>query len=268
MGTNWLPYVSYSLWALFDSPVGRETSHCHTIRGFKKARNKEPQVKVLIERDTMPQQVGHLAQMIVFEYHQCPAHVVSDGAQYEWIAQKISLHDLPEDIQPRIETILKNYIQTPFLKAKDIIALSRGDEGFPKPIKLSHNHFYFNLYASFDCVVRESNGSINIIDFKTGKSRFDRRQAFVYLLAARTQLDEKDISASFYNLETQEYSGLIQATDTQLKAVEIELMRIAKKHQIEVRAFRENPQDFYSIYPPNINWQCERCHFRSVCDSQ
>jgi len=31
----------------------------------------------------------------------------------------------------------------------------------------------------------EPDGTLHILDFKTGKSEFDRRQAYVYLLAAK-----------------------------------------------------------------------------------
>ncbi len=267
MGKQWLPYVSYSLWLLFSPSLRRETSHCHAVRGFKKARHQEKDIKILIEQDTIPQQIGHLAQIIVFEYHHRPIHITNDEI-YEWIAQKIELCTLPDVIKTRIEYILNNYIKNPFLKDKEILFISRGDEGFPEPITLCYNNYQFNLFASFDCIVREDDGRINILDFKTGRSSFDQRQAFVYLVAARYQRPNETITASFYNLETQIHSGFISATDAQLNAVEIELKQIAEIHQHELKYFKLNRQDFYSIYRPSVGRHCEWCHFRSVCDAQ
>ncbi len=48
----------------------------------------------------------------------------------------------------------------------------------------------------------EADGRIHIIDFKTGQADFDRRQAYVYLLAAKMLYPDREAIASFYNLET------------------------------------------------------------------
>ncbi len=64
-----------------------------------------------------------------------------------------------------------------FIVNKNIVELSRGDESFPEAIPITYGNLTFALYAAFDCVILEPDNTIHIIDFKTGKSDFDLRQA-------------------------------------------------------------------------------------------
>jgi len=71
MSKPWYPFVSYNLWSSFEPPIGAEKFHCHTKRGFARARKKEPQVEALLS-DTRSQSIGKIAQWGVYEFYQNP----------------------------------------------------------------------------------------------------------------------------------------------------------------------------------------------------
>ncbi|TBR57235.1 hypothetical protein B4U84_14460 [Westiellopsis prolifica IICB1] len=260
----WRPYVSFNIWSQFASSVGKEYWHCDMKRGFSRARKKEALVKVLLEQNTIPQHIGLLAQKGIYEFHQdVQLFHQSDGV--EIVAEKLELHQKPAEVQQRVIKILKNYYQMPILFGKNIIQLSRGDEGIPKPILIQQGHYFFNLFAAIDCIFLESDGRLNILDFKTGTSDFDRRQAFVYLLAVSYLYPQQKAAASFYNLETGKRSESITATDAQLKAIQEKLAQIAQEHQKELQRYKKNPSEFANIFPANPGISCRNCQFTSIC---
>lgn len=258
-------FASYNLWSLFSPAVGQEYWHCDMKRGFQKARKKEPQVAYLLLQDNPPQLIGHLAQQGVYEFHQNPLMLYQRDA-VEKVAEILELSQKPAEVQQRVIQILENYQKHPILFGKNIISLNRGDEGFPQPIIIKQGNYIFNLYAALDCIFKEGDGTLHILDFKTGKTDFDRRQAYVYLLAASYLYPKQKAVASFYNLETGKWSDRISATDAQLNAIQIELARIAQKHQNDLRCYRQNPAEFRQIFRPNPGIACLYCQFNSICD--
>jgi hypothetical protein len=122
------------------------------------------------------------------------------------------------------------------------------------------------LYAAMDCVFIESDSTLHILDFKTGKSAFDRRQALVYLLAARYLYPGKSAVASFYNLEVCQKSDLITINNYELAALEFELANIAKQHQIDLQKYQARNNNFSRIFPPNPGYHCRFCPFNSICE--
>lgn len=265
MTTNWLPSASYSLWLQFSSSVGKEHLHCDMKRGFTKARQKEPQVKALLEQDNIHQQIGKFAQQGVYEFHQ-NTQLLYQPDGLERVADVLQLSHQPDEVQERVIPILKNYQQNPILVGKNIIQMNRGDEGFPTVIPIQQGSYKFNLYVVFDCLFAQTDGTLHILDFKTGKSDFDRRQAYVYLLAAHYLYPQQQAVASFYNLELNKASDPIAAIPEQLNFVEIELADIAKKHQLEKKRYWQNPADFAQIFPPNPGITCRFCPFASICE--
>lgn len=265
MGKVWLPSVSYNLWSLSDSRVGQEFWFCDMTRGFKKVRQKEPQVKALLEQDNKHQRIGKLAQAGVYEFYQNP-QLLSHSEGVEQVAAILKLSQEPEEVQERIIEILNNYCKKPILVGKQIIELSKGDEGFPSPITIQEGNYSFALYAPTDCTFKQPDGTIHILDFKTGKSDFDRRQAYVYLLAASYLYPQQPSVASFYNLETGLASDIITATPEQLKFVQIELADIAKRYELERMHYGKNSNDFAKIFPPNPGIACRYCTFNSICE--
>lgn len=263
MSNNWLPFASYNLWSLFNSPVGKEEWHCDMKRGFKKVRNKEPKVKALLE-DTVPQKIGKLAQKGVYEFHQ-NAHLLNQSDGVERVAEILVLNREIDEIKERVFLILNNYYKYPILVGKNICSLSRGDEGIPEPLRIKQGNNIFRLYAPTDCIFTESDGKVHILDFKTGKSDFDRRQAYVYLLAARYLFPNQLAIASFYNLENCSASEIIEANTEKLDFVQIELAEIAKKHEDEKKLYRHKPNYFAKIFPPNTGSTCKYCLFSSIC---
>jgi hypothetical protein len=109
-------------------------------------------------------------------------------------------------------------------------------------------------------------GSPDILDLKTGQSNFDRRQAHIYLLAASYRYPHKKIVASFYNLETQTSSENISLSSEAIEAVKIELASLSKKHQQQLKKYKDHPEDFYHIFPPQSGYACCYCPFTSICD--
>ncbi|MBD1923893.1 PD-(D/E)XK nuclease family protein [Microcoleus sp. FACHB-831] len=265
MRTPWRPFASYNLWLLFAPAVGQERWHCDMKRGFQKARQKEPSVKALLEQDTTWQRIGHLAQRGVCEFHK-DTQLLHRLDGVERVAEILKLGQESAEVQERVIKILKNYHERPILLGKNIILLSRGDEGFPEPILIRYGNYLLNLYAAIDCIFREPDGTLHILDFKTGKTDFDRRQGFVYLLAAKYLYPQQPAVASFYNLESGKWSEPISATAAQLNAIQIELAIIAQQHQKDLRRYRQNPTEFSQIFPPNPGFNCQYCLFNSLCE--
>lgn len=261
---TWLPFASYNLWSLFAPAIGQEQWHCDMKRGFTKARGKETAIAQILKQDNIAQRIGHLAQRGVYEFHQDPSMLNRSNA-VQTIAETLQLSQEKEEVQERIRLILRKYQENPILKDKHIIHLTRGDEGFPQPIQIQQGNYCFNLYAAIDCIFTE-NGILHILDLKTGKTDFDLRQGFVYLLAVSYLYPQQPAIAFFYNLETGKWSKPISATVSQLKAVQIKIVQIAKKHQNDLQRHRKNAEAFNQIFPPNPGIQCQHCQFKSVCD--
>lgn len=265
MGKYWQYYASYSIWSQITPPIGKEHWHCDRIRGYKRARKKEPLIKELATLDNVPQKIGHLAQRGVYEFHQ-NVQLLSKPDGVETVAEILELSQESAEVEKRVESILNNYYQKPILLEKNILELSRGDESFPEPIPIEYGNLIFALYAAFDCVLLEPDNTIHVLDFKTGKSGFDLRQAYIYLLAAKHLYPDRKAIASFYNLETQLASEPISATPQAIESMRIELSSVAKKLQQDLQRYKRNPDLFDRIFPANPGLPCKYCVFNSVCE--
>jgi PD-(D/E)XK nuclease superfamily len=265
MSNPWLPYISYSIWSLFQSAIGQESSHCARKRGFAKVRNKEERIKSLVRQDNIAQTIGHLAQRGVYEFQHNP-HLISQSDGVERVGEILELEKQSETIQSRIFGILKSYCDRPILADKKVLLLNRGDEGFPPAIIIGEKSNQFKLYAGFDCLFVEPDNRLHILDFKTGKSSFDKRQAYVYLFAAKFLHPDKQAVASFYNLESQELSEPIELSETAISSLQIELYNRAKQLQKEKQYYEDNPEKFSRIFPANPSHGCAYCNFQSVCE--
>ncbi|WP_026082363.1 PD-(D/E)XK nuclease family protein [Mastigocladopsis repens] len=265
MSTSEQPFASYHLWSLVAPSVWQQRWHCQMRRGFVKARQHEPQIKALLAKATASQRIGLLAQKGVYEFHH-HIHLLNQSDGVEKVGQLLKLSKSTDEVKQRVLQILKKYHDAPLLLDKHIILLTRGDEGFPKPILISQQHYSFRLYAAMDCVFIESDSTLHIVDFKTGKSAFDRRQALVYLLAARYLYPRHQAIASFYNLEFRKKSEIISVTKSELDSIEGELAEIARKHQLDLQKYQEKNSDFSEIFPPNPGSHCRFCPFNSICE--
>ncbi|MCT7954074.1 PD-(D/E)XK nuclease family protein [Laspinema palackyanum] len=265
MNKTWRPYVSHKILSEFVPPVGQEHRHCDMKRGFARARKRDPQVAALLNRDNKPQRIGLLAQRGVYELHQNP-DLLSQTDAVETVAERLELSQESVEVRERVRSILNNYHQNPILRGKNIIKLSRGDEGVPKPILMRQGNYQFNFFAAIDCIFVEPDGTVHVLDFKTGKSKFDKRQAYIYLLAVSYLYPQQKAIASFYNLDTGEGSDAITATPATLKAFEIELSLKAQQLQQELKRYRDNPANFSTIFPPNPGFSCSTCPFTSICN--
>lgn len=264
MAIPWRPFASYNLWLQFAPPIGQEHLHCDMKRGFTKARHIEPQVKALLEQDSIPQRIGILAQRGVYQFHQ-DTDLLHQSDGVEQVVKILQLSQESVEVQERVIFILKNYRDNPILVGKSIIQLSRGDEGYPEPILIRQGNYLFNLYAAIDCIFTLADDTLHILDFKTGKSDFDLRQAYIYLLAASYLYSQRQAVALFYNLETGKWSAPISATVETLKCFQIELALIAQRHQKDLRRYREKTAEFSQIFPPNPGVSCSFCPFNSIC---
>lgn len=259
------PFASYHLWSLVAPAVGQERWHCQMRRGFIKARQKDPLVKALLAKASPPQRIGLLAQKGVYEFHH-HHQLLTEPDGVEKVAQMLKLGKSSYEVQQRVIQILKNYHDEPVLAGKHIIEITSGEEGFPKPILIVHHDYRFRLYATMDCICTEPDRTLHIIDFKTGRAAFDRRQALVYLVAARYLYPRYQAVASFYNLEQCKKSALISVTSSQLDATERQLATIAQRHQQDIQKFQKNPNSFSEIFPPNPGFHCRYCPFHSICE--
>lgn len=257
-------FASYNLLSLHSPPVGLEHLHCDMKRGFAKARKREPQVAKLLEQDNIPQRIGLLAQKGVYEFHQ-DSSMFFDKNALERLAIILQLDRELDLVREKVTQILKNYLENPILLGKKVIKLSRGDEGFPEPILIQQGNYWFNLYAAIDCIFTEEDNTLHILDLKTGKTDFDRRQAYIYLLAASYLYPQHKAIASFYNLETCKQSKPITATPETLESFQIMMSRIAKKHQKNLQSYRKKFNDFRYIFPQNPGVSCRFCPFSSIC---
>ena len=265
--SQWLPFSSFSLMSEFSPAVGAERWHCDMRRGYQRVRKKEPQIASLLSEDTTPQRIGLLAQQAVYELHYRP-ELLSDEEGITQIAEILNLAGEELVVQDRLISVIQNYIQNPILRERNVLHLSKGDEGFPTPIEVHSKSFWFNLFAALDCSFLEPDGTVHILDFKTGKSDFDPRQGYVYLLAAQHLYPNQKAIASFYNLESCRWSEPLTATDPQLSAVRTKLARIARKHEYQRQSFKEAPSQFEHIFPPSPSRiKCRNCQFHSICPS-
>jgi PD-(D/E)XK nuclease superfamily len=265
MPTVWRPFFSYNLWSLFEPAIGQEQWHCPMKRGFLKARAKEPAILPLIQKETIYQEIGLLAQQGVYELHQ-NKNCLNAADRVLQVSEVIGLEGRAQEVRDRVTQVLINYQENPILQDKNVLKLNRGDEDFPEPIVIRAGNQECNFYAAIDCIFVEPDETIHILDFKTGKSEFDRRQAFVYLLAAKYLYPNSRAIASFYNLESQIWSNPISATPAQLQALEMDLFRLSQQHQKDLRQYKRQPASFEEIFPPHPGTQCRTCSFQSVCD--
>ena len=265
MGKYWKYYASYNIWSQTSPAIGKEHWHCDMKRGYDRARKKEPLVKELADIDNIPQRIGIFAQRGVYEFHQ-NIELLSQSDGVEKVFEVLKLEQESREVRERVQSILNNYCQNPILLGKNILDLKRGDESFPKPIPIKYGNFTFALYASFDCVIREPENIIHILDFKTGKSEFDLRQGHVYLVAAQYLYPKQKAIASFYNLETQVLSEPIVLSSTAIESVCIDLFLAAQKLQEDRQRYKKNPELFSRIFPANPGFQCEYCPFISICE--
>ncbi len=264
MNKVWRPYASYKIWQEFEPPIGKEQLLCDMKRGFSRAKKREHAIEPLLNQDTTPQRIGLLAQQGIYEFHQNP-QLLSSVNRVDQIAEILKLNQESSLVQERVQTILNNYYQNPILAGKKIIKLNRGDEGFPPPILIKHGNYSFNFFAAIDCIFAEPDGTLHILDFKTGRSSIDSRQAYLYLLAASYLYPDKPAIASFYNLEKCEQSKPISASKETLKAFEIEMAIVAQRLQKELKQYRFNRSNFERIFPPNPGINCYHCPFHSIC---
>lgn len=265
MQTAWKPFFSYNLWNLCEPAIGQEQWHCPMKRGFLKARAKEPKILPLIQQETVYQKIGLLAQRGIYEFHQ-DSYCLSCTDGINQVVRILGLEDRSNEVRDRVTQILLNYHAKPILLGHEILKLSRGDEGFPDPILLGSGNQEYKLFAAIDCVFVEPDGTIHILDFKTGKSEFDRRQAYIYLLAAQYLYPNRPAVASFYNLESHAWSNRITATDVQLQVLEMDVFQIAQHHQEDMQRYKRKSALFEEIFPPHPGYQCSSCQFQPVCD--
>jgi hypothetical protein len=233
-------------------------------RGYKRVRKKESEVSALLEKDTTPQRIGLLAQQAVYEFYHDPELITQEHG-IENLVEILKLGEESYMVQQRVTQILCNYRDNPVLLDKKIIKLSRGDEGVPDGLDINSRNYLFRLFAAMDCIFEEPDGTLCILDFKTGKSDFDSRQAYIYLLAATYLYPERKTYALFYNLESCKWSEKLFATEIHLSALQTELARLAKSHELEKQLYRNEPERFSEIFVPNSGFACKYCQFDSIC---
>ena len=260
-----MDFASYQLWTQFEPAIGWEDSHCQMQRGWRWARKSgtEPKKPII---ETIWQKVGNLAQQGVYEFHRDPL-LLKHPSGIDRVADRLYLYYEVAPVRQRVMGILLQYQAAPFLQGRDVMILNRGDEPVPVPIQIQIADYQFQLFAAFDCVIREPDGTVHIIDFKTGQADFDRRQADVYLLASSYLYPDRDVVASFYNLETMAESELITATPDKLVQVLAKLAQLAKLHRYQLDQYDRTPDSacFDRLFPAHPGNHCRSCQFNYLC---
>jgi PD-(D/E)XK nuclease superfamily len=259
-----MDFASYHLWSQFEPAIGWEDTHCQMQRGWRWTQTSSPKGANTIAPTSIWQKVGQLAQQGVYEFHQDPLSLKHPKG-IDRIADRLYLHYEVAPVRRRVLQILQQYHGAPWLVGEDILLLNRGDEPISSPIELQVGSYQFQLLVAFDCLVR-TDGKIHIIDFKTGAADFDRRQAYVYLLAVSYLYPHIPAVASFHNLETNQRSELITTTPAQLTAIEHKLADIAQLHQQQLSEYRANPDRFDRLFPPHPGNHCRYCPFDYFCE--
>jgi PD-(D/E)XK nuclease superfamily len=269
-------FASYHLWSQFEPALGWEGTHCQMQRGWKSIHPPDRQESIATPLTaTIWQKVGKLAQQGVYEFHQDPL-LLKHPRGSERVADRLYLYYEIGTVRDRVMQILRQYQAQPWLLGRDLLQLNRGDEPLPQAIDIRVADDTFQLFAAFDCVVREvvqvsgststNRDRIHIIDFKTGLADFDRRQADVYLLAGSYLYPDCELVASFYNLETMTSSELITATPDRLAEIAHKLAQIAHLHQQQLREYHSNPDCFDRLFPPHPGTHCRACSFNYRCN--
>lgn len=263
-------WSSYSLWLEFLPQMGFEEFHCHKKRGYSRVISQDNnEVKLLKNKDTIPQRIGKLSQQAVYQLYHHPQYLNQLGI--ESIASDfLHLDEEEEEVQKRVFKVLQNYLETRFLEKenREVIFLESGNER-PNKVFIEFNNFKFPVYFKFDCVVKERSGLIHIIDFKTGKNNdsYDPRQALIYLFVSQymTKYKNKKVIASFYNLELNQQSDIYYATQKELEFTKINLVKIALKHKEEINKCRSDPNLFNQLFPATPGKGCPNCAYYSIC---
>ncbi len=258
-------FASYQLWSQFEPALGWEDSHCNMQRGWRWTQQSvAKELHKLPEIATIWQKVGKLAQQGVYEFHRDPL-LLRHPRGVDRVADRLYLCYEIAPVRQRVLRILQQYRAAPWLVGRDILVLNRGDEPVPNPIDIHIDTDRFQLFAAFDCLLRDTDDLIHIIDFKTGQADFDRRQAAVYLLAVSYLYPDCHAVASFHNLETNISSELITATPTQLAQTARKLAEIAQLHQQQLQTYLTEPNCFERLYPPHPGTHCRHCSFSYRC---
>lgn len=234
-------------------------------RGWRWTQASVPDaVRQSIVADTVWQKVGKLAQQGVYEFHHDPL-LLKHPRGIERLADRLYLYYEIAVVRQRVLQILHQYRSHPWLLTEEIIVLNRGDEPLPAPIDIQSDEDRFQLFAAFDCLIKDSDGRLHVVDFKTGQADFDRRQADVYLLAISYLYPDRPAAVSFYNLETNVRSEPIVATPSELTAIARKLAEIARLHQHQLHAYHSDPDSFDRLFPPHPGNHCRYCKFNYLC---
>jgi hypothetical protein len=258
-------WSTHLLWREFSPQQGFEEFHCHKRRGYARVISKEDQqIDYLKQQDTIPQRIGKLAQKGVYFLHRKPEHLSLSGIDIIAI-EFLKLNQEEKEVQEQVIQALKNYVEFPFLNNKKVIEITSGEEKY-KQIPLSLNEFRYTVYFQFDCVIQEDDQTIHIVDFKTGQSDYDLRQAFVYILIGQYIYKGKQVIASFYNLLSKKQSDIYSLTQDELLYVKMKLAKIARDHDQQVKQYKSDHKLFERLYPASPGKGCPQCPFISVCE--
>jgi hypothetical protein len=262
-------WISYKLLSLVYPAPGKGQLHCHLKRGFEVAKKDEPEVKECTQNDFPTQRIGILAQRGVYEFYQ-HADRLDDTSGLEWAIERLKLSQELPQVRERVTQILKLYYSRPFLKDKEVITCESGINNAPHSFQIKQGNRIFELKAAMDCSYREADKRLHIVDFKTGNTaidKLDRRQLYIYLLAAKSLHPDKQAVASFYHLDLGEQSDLIEADWETLEAYKIELINAIDRLNKEAKIYRAHPNRFLDIYPPNPAPNiCQYCNYHSICE--
>jgi hypothetical protein len=270
-------WVSYSLWREFFPQVGYENSHCHKKRYFKR-------IAKLPDIDNNYQLIGKLTQKVVYYLYHHPEYLNLESIDFLMFNQ-MNLKQESKVVQDRIFEIINQYIKQPFLLGKKVIDLDSGNGKKPEKININSKLGNYLLYYLFDCMIEDEDKVLHIIDFKTGNSKPDIRQAYVYLLVADYLSKSQDIRyknksfrASFYNLETGKQSSIYTLDREELELFKDCLGKIAFDHDQEKKEYQQKQREYFNQpelleeftnknFPASVGNFCQNCAYINNCQN-
>ncbi len=199
---------------------------------------------------TASQSFGSSIHLVMKEYYENPKNNLLDLLKKNWIKEGYDTVEHEQLFFKKGEKFLREYQKE---NTSKILMLEQ-----PFMVPLSYQNKFLRIGGKIDRVDELPDGTIEIIDYKTGAHPMTQKEAdknlqlSIYALAANALNIGQEIKLSLYYFEDQTKVTTTRTSD-QLEAAVAEIFGVAK--QIETSDFKCSG-GFY----------CQNCEFQMLCD--